>query len=88
MYYCFLRRGADTWCEEYPDLIDRYECLRCKRYRAGGDCVMCTAEPKLYGCVRCMTLYVWYSPEWTDLRFFRALTTEALADKPAFQIGL
>lgn len=87
MYYAGLRRGREAFREKYAELVGKYQCLRCGGDRPGVACVMCDVEPKLFGCSRCMTLYRWYSPEGTDLKFMKPLTDESLVQKPTLQMG-
>ncbi len=87
MYSAGLRRGRDVFREAYPELADEYECLRCGGDRIG-DCVMCDTEPKLFACSRCITLYRWFSPDDTELKFMRPITDETLVEEPTLQVGM
>ncbi len=88
LYYAGLRRGRDIIREAYPALADKYECLQCGGDRTGVDCVMCDAEPKLFACPRCITLYRWYSPEYTNMKFMKPLTDESLVKEPSLKVGM
>ena len=56
--------------DENRALVDRIECLQCKRNPSGiWDCMACDTKMKVTGCRKCYTLYAWMSVHGSRYKF-------------------